>query len=296
MATVTRTRGPRIDWDTVLHRAAEIVASYDTGVTLRQLYYRLVSEHLIPNKLTTYNSLSARTAQARRDGWFPSLVDRGRDIHNIGGFSSPASGLRWLTRVYNRMRDAGQEYNIYIGVEKNGLLNLLTNWFGNHGINVIALGGYSSQTFCDEIAEQCRNDGRTAILIYGGDFDPSGEDILRDFTSRAGCFDEIHRIALNFEQVEEFDLPPLPGKGSDSRSEGFIAKYGELMQVELDALPPDVLQRLYQEKFDEYWDYSAESEVLEQEEKDLRALEILMASWDRVAESLVEPESNGEEE
>jgi hypothetical protein len=32
-----------IKWPPVLERAVEIVAGYDTGVTLRQLFYRLVT-------------------------------------------------------------------------------------------------------------------------------------------------------------------------------------------------------------------------------------------------------------
>jgi hypothetical protein len=39
----------RLDWSTILPRATEIVNGYNTGVTLRQLHYRLVAEHLILN-------------------------------------------------------------------------------------------------------------------------------------------------------------------------------------------------------------------------------------------------------
>ncbi len=35
--------GARLDWPPIIDRAAQIVASYDTGVTLRQLFYRLVA-------------------------------------------------------------------------------------------------------------------------------------------------------------------------------------------------------------------------------------------------------------
>ncbi|MQB02474.1 MAG: hypothetical protein GEU78_20075, partial [Actinobacteria bacterium] len=70
----------RIDWPAVIDRAAVIVEGYDTSVTLRQLFYRLVTSQLIPNSSTAYKRLSALTAQARRDGTFPDLIDRGRQI------------------------------------------------------------------------------------------------------------------------------------------------------------------------------------------------------------------------
>jgi hypothetical protein len=34
----------RVSWPPVLEHAAEIVDGYDTGVNLRQLYYRLVAD------------------------------------------------------------------------------------------------------------------------------------------------------------------------------------------------------------------------------------------------------------
>src|SRR6266704_1478269 len=39
----------RVNWQPVFERAAEVVRGYDTPVTLRQLFYRLVSEQVIPN-------------------------------------------------------------------------------------------------------------------------------------------------------------------------------------------------------------------------------------------------------
>src|SRR5215210_5197269 len=71
----------RTDWAPILERAAEIVWSYDTSVTLRQLFYRLVSKQVIPNTTTAYKRLSSLTAEARRQDEFPDLIDRGRTIH-----------------------------------------------------------------------------------------------------------------------------------------------------------------------------------------------------------------------
>ena len=45
-AVVTRTS---ISGPTVVEQAAAIVASYDTGVSLRQLFYRLVVAEVLPN-------------------------------------------------------------------------------------------------------------------------------------------------------------------------------------------------------------------------------------------------------
>jgi hypothetical protein len=68
----------RIDWPQVVGQAREIVESYDTSVTLRQLFYRLVSAQVIPNSQAAYKRLSALTAEARREGDFPALEHRTR--------------------------------------------------------------------------------------------------------------------------------------------------------------------------------------------------------------------------
>jgi hypothetical protein len=163
--------------------------------------------------------------------------------------------------------------SIYLGIEKHGLLGLMQSWFDDLGIPIVPLGGYTSQSFIDEVRADIERQKRPAVLLYGGDFDPSGEDIERDFIERVGLFDRVIRIALTEAQVTEYDLPPAMGKAGDSRASTFIAKYGRLVQVELDALPPDVLRGLFQAAIDELWDTSKYEAVLEQERRDRRRLQ-----------------------
>jgi hypothetical protein len=199
LTTAPSGTGARLKWPPILKEAAAIVASYTTGVTLRQLYYRLVAAGLIPNTKNAYTSLSRKTAIARRDGWFPRLVDLGRQVDRPLSFSGTAEARQWLTRIYRRDRTAGQPIALYLGVEKATLLGLLEAWFGGLGIPRVALRGYSSQTLVDDVVEavaaELRRDvtrqSRPAVLLYCGDYDPSGMDIPRDFAERTGCFDQI---------------------------------------------------------------------------------------------------------
>jgi hypothetical protein len=110
------------------------------------------------------------------------------------------------------------------------------------------------------------------VLLYAGDHDPSGEDIDRDFVDKTDCWDKVVRVALTAEQVDAYGLPPMPGKETDSRAAGFVAKHGELRQVELDALDPDDLEALYQDALDRFWDDDAYQDALEQEEADRSVL------------------------
>jgi hypothetical protein len=114
-------------WHLILPEAARLVLSYgkDAGVTLRQLFYRLVAMEALPNTQQAYGSLSSQSAEARRGtskfygGTFPKLMDRGRDIDRPNLWTDAADAARWLGEMYMEDRSATQEHNIYVAVEKN---------------------------------------------------------------------------------------------------------------------------------------------------------------------------------
>lgn len=208
----------------------------------------------------------------RGAGTFPDLIDKTRTIERYMTFTGPEAAKKWLSGIYRRDRTEGQEYSVYVGVEKEGLVNQLDHWFSDYGLPILAVKGYSSQTFVDDVRIDVYRQGRPAVLVYAGDFDPSGEDIERDFRDRTVCFDEVIRVALTVEQVEEYDLPPAMGKATDTRAAGFIERYGELVQVELDALPPDILRDLYWMAISEVFDMPTWEQVVWREEMDRRML------------------------
>jgi hypothetical protein len=262
----------RIDWRRVLAEARVIMDTYDTEVTLRQCFYRLVAAGLIPNTVGAYHTLSDRTAAARRAGTFPEFADLTRQIHRKIAFADPAEAREWLCDLYRRDRTEGQAESLYIGVEKKGLVAQLEDWFADFGIPILALGGYASQTYVDHVVRDVVSQHRPAVLLYAGDFDPTGEDIDRDFVGRTGCFDKVVRVALNAEQVTLYDLPPAMGKATDPRASQFIERHGRLVQVELDALAPPDLRALYAAAVAEFMDLSAYRASLASEAADRAAL------------------------
>jgi hypothetical protein len=61
----------------------------------------------------------------------------------------------------------------------------------------------------------------------------------------------IRRIALNMDQVEEYNPPPNPAKSTDSRFKKYVEEHGN-ESWELDALEPAVLDALITDTIDEY--------------------------------------------
>jgi hypothetical protein len=263
----------------VIAAAAKIVRGGNVSYTLRQLFYALVVRELIRNAEYCYKRLSTLTAQARRHGSFPELIDLTRTIDRPLHFTSPEDAVAALAAQYRRDRTEGQAVSLYIGVEKRGLQMQLRAWFENLGIPILALGGYTSQSYADEVRADILAQDRPAVLAYAGDFDASGEDIDRDFIERVRCWDDVARVALTPEQVREYDLPPQPGKATDSRANRFIARHGENVQVELDALPPEVLRDLYQGAINEYWDMSQYEWACEVERAERASLHEFLERW-----------------
>ena len=267
-------RRKRLDWSAILPEAEKIVLSYDTPVTLRQLFYRLVAAQLIPNDTSAYKILSDRTAKARRAGTFPNLADYTREIQRYRSFGGPEEAVDWLADIYRRDRTEGQECAVYLVVEKATMTAQLMTWFGDFGVRVAALRGYSSETYIQDLVEDIAGElearERPAVVLYAGDFDPSGEDIERDFRARSGTgfLKAFIRVALTPDQVQEYALPELPGKATDSRAPGFEERHGRLVQVELEALEPGILRELFTEHLNQYMDMFTFERVLEQETAD----------------------------
>lgn len=274
----------RINWQPVIHRAAQIVESYDIPVTLRQLFYRLVMEQLLPNTVSAYKALSDKTAGPRRRGEFPALFDRGRSILQPAYWDHPADAMQALADQYRLDRTLGQDMSVYLGVEKNALAGLLQAWFDEYGVPVLPLGGYSSESLDRIVRQRVARDGRPAVLIYAGDFDASGMDIGRNFVAQTDCWERVIRIGLDEDVIAQFGLPVLEGKPTDSRAPRFIDAHPRIharydfgrdakgrripVQVELDAVDPAELRRMYLTAMAPFWDMSVYEDVLTQERID----------------------------
>jgi hypothetical protein len=108
-------------------------------------------------------------------------------------------------------------------------------------------------------------------ILYFGDFDPSGEDMVRSLGERLAFFEvepTIKKCALTADDVTRYQLPPDFTKATDTRRAAFVEKYGDIA-VELDALPVEVLRARLVEEVEALMDLQALAEIrqLENEER-----------------------------
>ncbi|MBA7627162.1 hypothetical protein ES703_34624 [subsurface metagenome] len=274
----------RIDWKGIIvPKVNELLASFSYRPTLRQIFYRLVAALLIPNTEVTYKSLSRATVVAREEAIIDPLAFQDRIRTSQGGdygYNSPddfiesaLADLRDSPGQYTRLMWTTQQRMPIIWLEKDALFTPITTIAGQYRVKVYAARGYSSFTAVYEAAQAIDGAMPTKVLQLT-DFDPSGEDMVRDLEDRLtryGASDfEVTKIALTSDQVRTLGLPPMPAKTSDPRYERFAASYGEEV-VELDAIPPDELERIVSAAIEELIDrdaWNAEAEKAEQEKEE----------------------------
>lgn len=268
-------------WPPIIAHAKQIVEDNPHPMTLRNLHYQLVSQRPeYKNTKDDYGRLGTLTAQARRDGLFPRLLDTDRGISRPASWDSPGEIMRSALSSFRMDRQQNQDYRIYVATEKGGTEAQLERLVHGRGIPVLALGGQSGEELVTDVADEiadCEISGdceKPVIIIYSGDFDPSGLAIPRNFKSRLeyrGVKVEVIRVGINHEDLEDLVASYNPVKPKDPNYKKFKAYCDELGievgQYELEALLPQDLDARIEAVIADYWDDSRYGEILLQEEE-----------------------------
>lgn len=235
----------------LLDQTIKIVEGYEARgyqLTVRQLYYQLVSRNLVPNTTAAYQRISKLVTKARmsREIEWDSIVDRARRPIMPGEYKDMAEFIRAVRNSYRRRRWEGQRNYVEVLVEKDALAGILEPVTSRYHVLLLANKGYLSASAMHDLAQRLLyNDlhSRKCHILYLGDHDPSGLDMVRDISYRTLMFDavaSIDRLALNMNQIKRYKPPPNPAKMSDPRADEYIREYGS-ESWELDALDPAVL-------------------------------------------------------
>ena len=255
-------------------------------LTLRQLYYRLVGAEIIANNLREYKKLSRVLTKARLQKLVEprAIEDRSRSMVQWPVYPSAddfvAESKDAFLTGYRRDLLQTQPVAWEIWVEKDALVNMCSWVAVRYGLPVVVAKGYSSISFLIELSARIRSEwsenDRPVGIIYLGDFDPSGMNMLptmehtlkEEMEIPDGSLRTI-RCALNPDHVSLYKLPHSPDavKMGDTRAKEFIEQYGEIA-VELDALPPDVLMHLLDEAIRQELDLTEYKKECQRQSKD----------------------------
>lgn len=278
----------------LVETANNICAEYQAqgyDLTLRQLYYQFVARGHIANNQRQYKMLGTIVDRARRAGLldWKYIVDRTRNLMGNRTYDDPAELIESMVDKFHLDLWENQNVRVEVWVEKEALAGVVERAALSRGVNYFSCRGYVSQSEMHSAAQRHRyweRQGQDMVILHLGDHDPSGIDMTRDIMDRLNLFGastEVHRIALNFDQVEAYNPPPNPAKLTDSRAEGYIEKYGT-ESWELDALDPATLNELIVDHLDSFLHVPTYEDRTEQQQRGRDLLTIVSENWADVAE------------
>ena len=261
----------------------EDYAARGYDLTLRQLYYVFVSRALIPNNQKSYNRLGDLVNKARLSGLldWDYIVDRTRNMRQRQHWESPQQIVNAAESSYHVDMWEKSSTRVEVWVEKEALAGVVSGVADQYDCPWFSCRGYVSQSEMWQASRRFLrylNAGQNVVVLHLGDHDPSGIDMTRDIRDRATKFTlsdwmrerererdddrdasgayyeltesldfktpiEVRRIALNMDQVRQYDCPPNFAKITDSRARDYVDRYGT-DSWELDALDPSVIESL----------------------------------------------------
>lgn len=237
-------------------------------LTLRQLYYQLVARDIIANEHREYVRLSNILKKGRMAGvvdW-DAIEDRIRRPQRPYWAWDIPDALEDTYKQFRINRQVGQEKTVEIWVEKDALSGVLSRVTSKYHVRLMVNRGYSSVTAMYRASRRFQREGD--VILYFGDHDPSGLDMIRDIKDRLWEFGkdvEVIPVALTMEQIKQYNPPPDPAKVLDPRADWYMSRFGH-QSWELDALTPKVLMSLAEDALLEHIDEELYLDMVKEEE------------------------------
>lgn len=245
----TKTRMAQLDEQIVA------VLREDHPQSVRHVFYRMTDPRLgepVEKSDRGYRHVQDRCVKLRRSGRIPYhwIADMSRRGYFTNTFAGAGDFIRRMGHLYRAdlWRDA--EYRCEVWAESRSIASVLTDQCEELAVSLYPCGGFASLSFAHAAAEEHNGDSdtRPLIVLYVGDYDPAGVLIDRALERelrthlRADIPMDFRRIAINEEQVKEYDLPTKPRKEGDKRSQHI--EY----TVEAEAMPAHVLRGILRDE------------------------------------------------
>jgi hypothetical protein len=251
-----RTKAELVEIDAAIYEIAEA----ERPVTVRGLFYRVMSRGLAPKTEAGYRVIQRQALKLRRSGELPYgwITDGSRLRLKPRTFSSAQAALENTAQMYRRALWIDQGVHVEVWAEKDAITGVVYPVTAEYDVPLLPARGFSSETFLYETAEDINDEGTPAAVYQLGDHDPSGVDAWRVIQARLREFvdDDIdltfERIAVTPQQITELDLPTRPTKQSDSRAAKFDGD-----SVEVDAIPSTTLRDLVRGAIERWIDPAA---------------------------------------
>src|SRR5262249_46399608 len=144
-------------------------------VTGRGVGYKLFTASLIPSMARAEMQKVYRALRlGREQGFIPWewIVDETRALERTSTWANPAQYAKCVARSYRRDFWGQQPARVEVWSEKGTVRGVLAPVLDQYAVGFRVMHGFSGATTIHEVSED--DDGRELIVLYVGDFDPSG--------------------------------------------------------------------------------------------------------------------------
>jgi hypothetical protein len=183
--------------------------------------------------------------------------------------------FRDVRRAYRRKVWPDQPRRVEAWLEKDALSGIFEAVLDPYGVTLNVGRGFDGWSSIHAAAQRL---GEGDVVLYFGDFDPSGEDMVRSLDERLsqlGSWPTIIKCALTYEDISRYNLPPDFTKLTDTRRAAFVRRYGDV-SVELDALPLEALRERLTSAVEDHLDIDALNETRAAERADIARLTAML--------------------
>ena len=250
---------------TALIHAAYGILEAEQPTTVRRVVYALFNAKKIDgtNKAAE-NVVSRLLTKARKDGRIPWdwMVDEHRQPERVLTFRDPAHAMSLIKERYRKDYWPTQPINVRVWSEKSTVSGILAPVLREYEVGFLALHGNNSWTRLPEACATQRRDGRPWLVLYVGDWDPSGcrmsDDDLPKRIAEDGANITVKRIALVAADLPglqrfSFDVDDkrkaevakhgahVGKRGMDNNKGWFVERFGRVC-MELDAMSSEDLR------------------------------------------------------
>ena len=225
----------------------------------------------------SYAVLKRLDVELRRDGVIPwhKITDETRWLVRPTTHGSLESFFKDASESYRRSLWIDAAVQVEIWCESTSIAGVIDDTTCEWDVPLYPCRGYGSHSFLWTAAQVIKERSTPTVIYLLGDYDPSGQDIIRftvdRLTEYSGRTDVVFRkAAVTPEQIEQWGLPSHPAKKSDSRH----ARYQIDNAVELEAIPPKILNALIRKLIFQHLDTRtvARMQIVEKAERETLAI------------------------
>ena len=215
-------------------------------MSIRHIFYRMVTQNLVEKSDKGYQQLQKATVDMRDGGALPYawIEDSSRHAYWNTGYAGVGEYAEAAASLYRRDYWDSTDTLVEVWCESRSLAGVLGQVCREYVVPLFPSSGFSSLSFTYQAATHIRDSGRAnAVILYVGDYDQAGvlidkaiESRLRNFLASWDGELTFYRLAVNDDQIDSMGLPTRPPKASDTRSKEVTRA------VEAEAIPAPAMR------------------------------------------------------